>query len=205
MATIDDPKTTTKSEATRRDGPRRWRWTSQQFHRLANGGFFGDRHVELINGDLYELTTNPPHDTAVHLTVDAVKAGFGPGFTVRDQKTLDLGRRYQPQPDVAVVAGNPRDYASKHPTTADLLIEVSDSSLRQDRRVKAHRYAQVGIADYWIVNLVDRQLEIHRNPGPDPQRKGQYRYAEIAIVPATGTATPLAVPDAVIAVADLLP
>src|SRR5205823_3839971 len=112
---------------------------------------------------------------------------------------------YQPQPDVAVVVGDPRDYASKHPTTAVLLIEVSDSSLRQDRRVKAHRYTQVGIADYWIVNLVDRQLEIHRHPGPDPQRKGQYRYADLTIVPATGAATPLAAPGAVIAAADLLP
>src|SRR5215210_8680208 len=108
MATIDDPKITTEAGATRRDGPRRWRWTSKQFHRLANAGFFGDRHVELINGNLYELTTNPPHCTAVHLTAKALEVGFGLGYTVRDQKTPDLGRRYQPQPDVAVVVGNPR-------------------------------------------------------------------------------------------------
>ena len=63
--------------------------------------------------------------------------------------------------------------------------------------LKAHLYARAGIADYWIVNLHDRQLEVHRSPGPDPARKGRFRYAEVTIVPADGQVAPLAAPEAV--------
>src|SRR5207249_5136602 len=98
-------------------GPRRVRWTREEFQRMANAGFFGDRHVELIGGELFEMVTNPPHDTAVGLSAKAAEAAFGPGFLVRDQKTLDLGRRSQPLPDVVVVPGGLRDYAVAQPKT----------------------------------------------------------------------------------------
>jgi Uma2 family endonuclease len=174
---------------------------------MADAGVLGDRHVELIDGELFELTTNPPHDTGVYVASKALEAAFGAGVIVRVQMTLDLGRRNQPQPDALVADGGGRDFAAKHPTpeVTRLILEVSESSLAEDRLVKAHRYAQAGIADYWIVNLIDRQLEIHRNPGPDLERKGRFKYHEITIVPADGHASPLAKPDARIAVADLLP
>jgi Uma2 family endonuclease len=120
-------------------------------------------------------------------------------------RTIDLGRRYQPRPDAAVLIGNTRDFAAKHPSTAVLVVEVADTSLRHDRVVKAHRYALAGIADYWIVNLIDRQVEVYRNPGPDPDRPGRHCYAEVSIVPVDGHVTPLAKTDMQIAVADLLP
>src|SRR5205085_9163883 len=116
---INDPQTIESApipRTTRTAGPRRWRWTAKQFHKLADMGFFEDHHVELIDGELYELTINPPHNTAVCLTCTALRAVFGPGYAVRDQKSLDLGRRYQPEPDAAVVLGDPRDYATKNPT-----------------------------------------------------------------------------------------
>jgi Uma2 family endonuclease len=208
MATVNDPTTVSSAPARRgapRAGPRRWLWTADQFHQLASSGFFKDRPVELVNGELYELTVNPPHDTAVCLTRIALTAAFGLGFAVRDQKALDLGRSYQPIPDVAVVVGDPRDYSSKHPTTAVLLTEVAETTLRYDRVVKAHRYALAGIADYWILNLIDRQLEVHRNPEPDPSRQGRFHYAGVTIIPADGSVAPLAQPGAQVAVADLLP
>ncbi len=206
MATVDRERRTGVRRATDRGaGARRWRWNVDEYRRLDELGFFEDHKVELINGELYELTTNPPHDTSVSLTGTALEAAFGPGYVVREEKTLDLGRRYQPHPDAAVVVGQTRDYAVKHPTTAVLIAEVSESSLRHDRVVKAHRYAMAGIADYWIVNLAERQLEIHRKPEPDPDRSGRFRYAEVTIVPADGHASPLARPTARIAVADLLP
>jgi hypothetical protein len=208
MATVNESRTTEsqpKRRTARPAGPLRWRWTARQFHKLANSGFFGDRKVELIHGELFQLTTNPPHDTAVYLTSDVLRNAFGPGHYVRAQATLDLGRRYQPLPDVLVVPGRARDYSTRHPKTALLLVEVSDSSLRQDRKVKGHRYAQAGIADYWILNLVDRQLEVYRNPGPDPARPGRFCYAQTLIIPADGEISPLANPNVRIAVADLLP
>ena len=208
MATVDDRRTNGISAARKRAltaGPRRLRWTNEQYRKLANAGYFCDRHVELINGELIELVVNPPHDTGVFLALIVLQRLFTRGHVVRPQLSLDLGRRYQPIPDLAVVVGEGRDYANRHPTTAVLLVEVADSSLTHDRGVKAHRYARAGIADYWIVNLVDRQLEVYRNPGPDPDRPGRFCYADITIVPADGHIIPLARIDQQVSVADLLP
>jgi Uma2 family endonuclease len=179
METVDDPRTeqtTPTCRKNRKAGPGRWRWTAEQYRPLDQLGLFEDHHVKLINGELIELTTDPPHDTAVGLTADALRAAFGPEYVIRDEKTLDLGRRYQPHPAVAVVAGIRRDHSTKHPTNAVLFVEVCESSLRYDRAVKAHRYAEAGIADYWIVNPIDRQLEVYRNPEPDSERRGRFHY-----------------------------
>jgi Putative restriction endonuclease len=86
-----------------------------------------------------------------------------------------------------------------------MLVEMADSSLRHDRVVKQHRYARAGIGDYWILNVVDRQLEVYRNPGPDPGRPARFRYADVTIVPADGQITPLAKSEQQISVADLQP
>jgi hypothetical protein len=208
MATVNEPRTSQSRPDLRTAhgaGARRWTWTAKQYHKLADSGFFRDLKVELIHGELFQLTTRPPHDTAVCLTRITLASALGPEYAARDQKTLDLGRRYQLLPDVAIVVGHPRDYAKKHPTTALLLVEVADSSLRYDRKIKGHRYAQAGIADYWILNLVDRQLEVYRKPMPDPAHPGRYHYTEVTIIPASGRASPLARPDVVVAVQDLLP
>ena len=124
---------------------------------------------------------------------------------VRPQMSFDLGRRYQPIPDLAVVVGEGRDFAIRHPKTALLILEVADSSLRHDRSIKSHRYAWAGIAEYWIVNLVARQLEVYRNPGPDPDRPGRFRYSDLTVVPADGQIAPLASSDQFIKVAAVLP
>jgi hypothetical protein len=208
MATVEETKAAIQSRAARADsklGPRSWRWSADQYRRLDEMGFFEDRRVELVNGKLIVLTTNPPHDTAVTLTCSTLRGVFGPKYVVREEKTLDLGRRYQPRPDAVVVPGVERDYATVHPQTAVLVAEISDSSLNYDRVVKAHRYALARIADYWIVNLVDRQLEVYRNPRPDPDRPGRFRYTDVIIVPADGQVAPLAKNDQQIRVADLLP
>lgn len=151
------------------------------------------------------MMIDPPHATVNGLAAEVLRNVFGAGFVVRDQHPIDLSRRTLAEPDIAVVTGSFRDYSRVHPRTAVLIIEVSDSTLRKDRELKGHLYAHAGIADYWIVNLVDRQLEIYRKPGPDPDRKGRFRYADVMIVPADGHASPLAKPEARITVADLLP
>ncbi len=208
MATLGDsrvPQAGPAPQAPRLRRSGRYRWTVEQFYWLDRAGIFEDRHVELLDGQIHEMTVDPPHATAGGLTVEALRLAFGVGYVVRDQHPLDLGRRSLPEPDVAVVVGSARDYARTHPRTALLIVEVSDTTLRKDRKIKAHLYAQAGIADYWIVNLVDRHLEIHRNPRPDPDRKGRFRYADVTILKSGDHASPLAKPEARIAVADLLP
>jgi Uma2 family endonuclease len=208
MATTNEPRMTESERRARiiyGPGPRRLRWTAEEYYRLAELGFFRNRRVELIEGDIIQMSAvKPPHSISVELVDETFRIAFGPGYCYRIQQPIDLGRRTQPEPDAAILLGRPRDFTD-HPTTALLVVEVSDSSLRRDRTIKAHLYAQAGLADYWIVNLFDRQLEIHRNPGPDPDRAGRFRYAEVTIVPADGQASPLARPEALIAVADLLP
>jgi Uma2 family endonuclease len=204
MATAREPRSIRRLPRTRRRSGLLL-WTAEQAYRLAELGFLDDRRVELLDGVLYEMTTNPPHAVAVGLAAEVLRVRFAPANMVRVQLPLDFGRRSVPEPDLAVVPGSPRDYLQHHPTSALLVVEVSDATLRKDRGLKAHIYAHAGVADYWIVNLIDRQLEIHRNPGRDPSRKGRYRYADVTIVPADGQASPLAAPGVVIAVADLLP
>jgi len=190
----------------RRQGPRRWRWTSEEYNRLAELGFFRDRRVELIEGEIVEMAPfNPPHAIAIELGTQVLPAVFGAGFRVRIQLPIDLGRRSQPEPDFLVLPGSPRDDRDHHPTTASLVIEVSDATLSFDRVKKAHLYAKAGIPEYWILNLIDRQLEVRRRPGRDPNRKHCWTYHELTVVPADGSIAPLAKPEAEIAVADLLP
>jgi Uma2 family endonuclease len=105
-------------------------------------------------------------------------------------------------PDVAVVVGGPRDY-KEHPSTALLIVEIAETSLAFDQTVKARVYAKAGIGDYWIVNLVDRCVEIRRDPRKDST--GNWSYAQSAILAPNQTISPLAAPQSPILVADLLP
>jgi len=186
-------------------GPARLRWTSDEYYRLAELGFFRDRRVELVEGDIVEMSRlKPPHAISIELADSALRAAFGPGHRIRMQLPIDLGRRSQPEPDAIVLAGSPRDYA-EHPKSALLILEISDTTLRYDRVVKGHLYARASVADYWILNLVDRRLEVHRQAEQDPARRGRWIYAQRTIFSAEGHIAPLAKPDVLIAVADLLP
>jgi len=117
-----------------------------------------------------------------------------------------LGQKTEPEPDFVVGVGVPLAATTAgHPTSALLVIEVSESTLKYDRGDKASLYARAGILDYWIINLVDNQVEIYRDPVPDPTRVWGFRYASrIDLVPPAQVA-PLALPGRPIAVADLLP
>src|SRR5690349_7458384 len=107
--------------------------------------------------------------------------------------------RSAPKPDVAVVPGGPYDYQTT-PATALLVVEVSDATLSYDRGRKASLYARAGIADYWIVDRRRRQLEIRRNPVQDSSQRYGFRYADVQTLAPTDHATPLAAPQARIAV-----
>ncbi len=181
------------------------RWTRREYGRLIDlDVLHEDDAIELLEGRL--VVAEPqrtPHATAIDLAGEALRRAFGPGWRVRIQLPLGIGADSEPEPDVAVVRGDARDFLADHPATAALVVEVAQASLRLDRRVKARIYARAGIADYWIVNLVDRVLEVHRDPVSVGRRKSRYR--DVSVIAADERIVPLATPFASIAVADLLP
>jgi Uma2 family endonuclease len=162
-----------------------------------------DEPIELIEGRLIVAEPqNTPHARAIELAADALRAAFGPGWRIRVQLPIALEPDSEPEPDVSVVAGSPRDGGHDHPSHTALVVEVADTSVRLDRTVKARVYAQGGIAEYWIVNLVARVLEVHRAPR---RRAGRHtRYATVTIARSGESAQPLAASRPV-AVDDLLP
>ena len=145
-----------------------------------------------------------PHAMAIQLAAEALRSAFGRGWSVRVQLPLALDPESEPEPDVAVVRGAPRDYPDEHPSVPVLVLEVAHASLRADRRLKARLYARAGLADYWIVNLVDRVLEVHRAP-TRPSSGRRASYADVRRLGPSESITPLSAPAAEVAVADLLP
>jgi len=173
-------------------------------------GLFGpEERLELIYGKVFKkVTQKPPHATGVTKTVRALARLFGPDADVRAQVPLFLTDDSEPEPDVLVVRGGPDDFADEHPRAPDvlLLVEVSDTTLGYDRGVKAAVYAEAGIADYWILNLRRRQLEVRRDPGPlPPGGRYAFGYRSMTTHDETDEVAPLAAPQSSIRVADLLP
>ncbi len=178
-------------------GPRPVRWTCAEFHRFGDMGVFEGRRAMLIDGVILEEgPMNPPHAKTLGLVEEAVRIAFGVGWWLRHQSPLVLGQDLDPEPDLAVVPGRPRDYRG-HPTTADLVVEVSDTSLDFDVNDKRLIYARAGIRDYWVVDVNGRTLLVYRDP-----QAGDYTTTQV-LGPADAVA-PLAAPTALIQVADLL-
>jgi Uma2 family endonuclease len=183
------------------------RWNRREYDRMIDAGVLrADDRVELIDG---EIVTMPPqksrHATAVRLAEIALRQAFGDGFDIRTQLPLALDSTSEPEPDVAVVVGAPRTYRDQHPPTALLVVEVADVTLTFDRTVKASVYARARIADYWLLNLVDGVLDVHRSPEPSPDAHAGWRYASIERYGAADAVAPLARQDRPVRIADLLP
>lgn len=142
------------------------KWSREEYDRLIEQGVFHeDERLELIEGEILEMTPqNARHAGTVTLVYGAIDDALRDGYSLRGQLPLALGEDSEPEPDLAVVEGRPRDYLEAHPTTAALIVEVADSSLLFDRRRKLPLYARNGIPEVWIVNVVEGRLEIHHNP-----------------------------------------
>jgi Uma2 family endonuclease len=182
------------------------RWTRIEYEQLVDLGLFRGDPVELIGGQL--VVAEPQgswHATAVGAADDALRAALPPGWIVRAQMPVALDDESAPEPDVAVVSGSRADYRESHPRRPALAVEVADASLVFDRLHKGSLYARAGVQDYWIVNLIDRVLEVYREPGPDPTAPHGWRYRSVAMLAPPSVVVPLALPAAPIAVADLLP
>jgi Uma2 family endonuclease len=159
-----------------------YRLSIQQYHAIADDGILAeDDPVELLGGWLIrKMTRKPAHPVAVDLHRDAFASRLSAGWYVRTQAPITLPDG-EPEPDVVLVRGDRRDYAQRHPGPGDvtLVVEVADTSIARDRGIKKQLYAQAGIAIYWIVNLVERQIEVYTEPTgsidqPDYRRRRDY-------------------------------
>ncbi|MDQ3322519.1 MAG: Uma2 family endonuclease [Acidobacteriota bacterium] len=179
-------------------------WTREQYYKMAELGFFDGKKVELIEGEIIEMSPMKTlHATALSLLVELLGLVFSKEFTIRSQLPMTFGETTEPEPDIAVVKGKIRDFSAAHPKTAALVVEVSDSTLRYDQTKKATLYAKNKIQEFWILNLKNRCLEVYRRPIKD--KKLGFIYTEIQIVTENNQIVPLAAPDAPIKVADMLP
>src|SRR5665213_613828 len=187
--------------------PKTWRWSAQEFDEATGLGWFRGERVELIEGRIVRMPPQlEPHVVGLLLAQSAMRRIFATGFTIRPACPIRLGKRSKPEPDIAVVLGDERDsLRSGAPASPLLVIEISDSTLAYDRGKKAALYARNRIEDYWIVNVADVQVEIHRNPVRDPTHKHGYRYSSIQIHRPPDAISALAAPQARIPVAELLP
>jgi Uma2 family endonuclease len=177
-------------------------WTAAEYHRAADAGVFGpEERLELIDGEIYRMSPQKgPHLVATGLTRAVLERVFQRGWIVLVQAPLALGEHAEPEPDVAVVRGQWRDFVQGPPATAELVVEVSDTTLAFDRGPKAALYARARIADYWVLNLPERVLEAHRDPDPSA---GVYK--SIVHYGPDEAVSPRAAPTARIPVRDLLP
>jgi Uma2 family endonuclease len=151
-------------------------FTVDEYYRMYEAGIFSqDDRVELIDGEIVEMSPIGSNHAACVLRLNALlNRLIGARAFVSVQSPVRLGKRTEPEPDIALLA--PRDdyYASGHPEPADLLliIEVADTSLSYDLDMKAPRYARAGIAEYWLVDLPGEAIEVYSEPG-----KSRYQQA----------------------------
>ena len=177
-------------------------FSREEYYRLGELGILTpEERTELIYGRIITRMSpmGRPHSVCVIKMSDALEAAFGVGYAVEQQMAIQLANGLEPQPDVMVLPGLSDDYAdAPSPEDIRLLVEISDSTLRYDRGTKARMYAAEGIPDYWLVNLRARTLEVRRQP-----ENGEYQ--SLTVYSEGETIAPLASPDALVRVVDLLP
>jgi Uma2 family endonuclease len=168
----------------------------REYDRLVDLGSFDDERIELLGGRLVTMSPQGTEhaDVISRLATLLVKA-LADRAIVRSHSPLVVADDSEPEPDVAVVQTG--DYSCEHPSAALLVVEVSDSSLRTDREVKGPLYAAAGIQEYWIVNLVDRVVEVHR-------ARHEGRYSDVSRHARDATLRPLAFADFVVEVGELM-
>jgi Uma2 family endonuclease len=184
-----------------------WRLSIDQYHAMIREGILTeDDPVELLEGLLIrKMSKKPPHSVVTCLVRKALERLVQAGWHVNTQEPITC-EDSEPEPDVKVVRGAPRDYLNRHPGPQDvaLVVEVTDSSLAQDRGIKKRLYAGARIPVYWIVNLLERQIEVYTDPSgpaeqPDYGRRQDFHAADKAPLVIEGREI------GQIAVADLLP
>lgn len=153
---------------------REYKITVDAYHRMGEAGIFKENdRVELVEGRIVEM--NPigsPHAWCV-ARLTAIFSGR-PGTLVWPQNPVDLDEYSEPEPDVVIVRADASQDHTPTPEDTLLVIEVSDSSIRYDRQVKAPLYARTGVPELWIVDLGAQRVEAHGDPAPDGYRTVRY-------------------------------
>lgn len=155
------------------------RFTLEEYHRLIELGFLTENdRLELIKGELMQMVAKgTPHTVCNTSLVCEVTFLLQRQAIVRGQEPIILPPNSEPEPDLVIARYRPDRYLSEHPSPSDILLvaEVADSTLKYDQEVKLSLYAESGISDYWIFNLVASCLEVYSQPYQDLQ--GNFGYA----------------------------
>jgi Uma2 family endonuclease len=155
------------------------RFTVAEYHRLAELGFFReDERVELIKGEIIQMAAkSKSHSTFNRRLIRELTQLLGNRATLQNQDPISIPPNSEPEPDLAILRNRADDYLIGNPTPSDILlvIEISNSTLKYDREVKLPLYAEVGISDYWIFNLIKYCLECYTEPYQDSQGNFDYR------------------------------
>ena len=181
--------------------PPRRKLTVYDYQRMGESGIFHeDERVELLDGELYEMTPIGDHHIGGVISLEYVFGQrLGGRAFVSTQNPIRLSDFSEPQPDLALLRPRADFYRNgkARPEDVLLVIEVADSSLQYDQQTKLPRYAAAGIVELWIVNLIDEQIELYHDPAGDT-------YATRSIHRRGDTLAPLAFPDLVLSVEEIL-
>jgi Uma2 family endonuclease len=174
---------------------------------IEEGVFRPGERLELLAGQLVvREPRGSPHATGIRLVTRALREVFADDTWIVDmQLPVALDEESEPEPDVTVTAGDPRDYLPSHPARPVLVVEVAEASPLLDREEKGSLYGRARVPEYWILNLRDRVLEVYREPHPDASAPHGWTYLSRQNLVTGEHVTPLAAPTSRIAVADLLP
>lgn len=178
------------------------RWTKREYYQAAELGWFESQRVQLIFGEIYEMPAQGhAHVKAVWKIGQIMRKLYEPQHWVREQAPLDASDISQPEPDVAVSERAMADYTD-HPTALLPAIEVSDATLPLDRR-KAALYAASGVQEYWIVNLRNKTVEVHREPAAEPASESGFVYLRQQVMRPGESISPVSLSSASIPIAEL--
>ncbi|MFN5895575.1 MAG: Uma2 family endonuclease, partial [Dolichospermum sp.] len=166
-------------------------FTLEEYHQLTEIGFFKEddscarrrHHIQLINGELIEMVSKSrAHETCLRNLLRELPKMIGDRGTLQSQAPITIPPKSEPEPDFAIIKNRDDNYLSSHPQGTDILlvIEVADSSIDYDQKVKIPLYAKAGIVDYWIFNLLDNCLECYSEPYQN--KSGEFGYANRRIV-----------------------
>lgn len=175
-------------------------WTVDEYHRMLEAEILTtEDRVELIEGQIIQMSPQqPPHAATTQRVFNYLNTLLAGIAFLRMQLPITLRPNSEPEPDIAVVRINPREYIDGHPTADDifLLIEVADRTLNSDRTLKARIYAQARIPEYWIVDVNARQVYVLQEPGEET-------YQQEAILSEDAKLSPLAFPKVEVEVSQM--